>query len=86
MNAINMPGFTAEHALYRGNRQSYVRASDTTYAFAPEIVPQGCIVLDGQLVCDFPRIPTDPRGPAHCRFRCYHTYHGAALQACLAEC
>lgn len=84
MNAINMPGFTAEHSLYRGNRQLYARASDTPYAFAPEIVSQGCIVIDGDLVCDLPRLPVDKPDP--CRGRCYRMFHGAALTKCLENC
>jgi hypothetical protein len=86
MNDINIPGFTAEHSLYGDYRQTYAYASDTRHPLAPEIVPQGCIVLDGVLVCDLPGIPTDPRSDARCRARCYRTFHGAALKECLGEC
>src|SRR5882757_7955934 len=86
MNGINIPGFTAEHSLYGDHRQTYACASDIPPAQGPGVVPQGCMVLDGTLVCDLPGIPTDPRPDARCRARCYHTFRGAALRECLGEC
>jgi hypothetical protein len=89
MNYSNTPRFTAEYSLYRCERQFHAFASQTPYAFAAEIIPQACIVLDGSLVCDIPGIPTDPRPSARCRAGCYHRYPRggvAALRECLADC
>ena len=87
MDKDNLPGFTAEHSLYGADQQFYARASSTPYAFAADIVPQGCIVLDGTLVCDIPRGPVPKPDPEiRCMSRCRQTYRGAALQKCLEDC
>jgi hypothetical protein len=88
MNAINMPGFTAEHSLYRCDGQSYACASDSWYTFDEKIIPQACIVIDGQLVCDLPRIPRNPRPCATCRSSCYIHFRDddAKLNRCLDMC
>lgn len=88
MNYSNTPRFTAEHSLYRCDRQLHAFASQTPYAFAAEIIPQACIVVDGTLVCDIPSMPNDPRPDARCRSNCYRRWPrwSAALRACLADC
>jgi hypothetical protein len=88
MNYSNTPRFTAEHSLYRRNRQFHAFASQTPYAIAAEIIPQACIVLDGQIVCDIPSIPNDPRPDARCRRNCYLRWPrgSATLRECLADC
>jgi len=87
MKTTNMPGFTAERALFGNRWQSYAAAVNASHAFAAEIVPQGCILLDGQLVCDFPGLPVNKPGPeARCRVQCFRRFRGAALIRCLNEC
>jgi len=99
---MNMPGFTAEHSLYRTNGQFSTVASDTSHVFDAEIRPQlYCVEQDGHVICvdgggfglGYTDVPSGglPGFPfdhsfAQCRARCYLTKKGAALRECLAEC
>jgi len=82
MNTMNMPGFAAEHSLYKTNRHFHITLSDTFFEFNAEIRPQlNCIEQDGHVVCTdgggfglgytdvplgFPGLPFDHRY-AQCR-------------------
>src|SRR5690349_11922178 len=87
MNAMNMPGFTAEHSLYTSRGQFRTAASDSSYVSDAEIRPQlDCVEHNGQIVCSggggfglgFTDVPSGgfPRFPfdhtrPQCRSRCY---------------
>ena len=84
MTVINMPGFTAEHSLYEGKRQSYSLGANAHSAAAAEIIPAACIVIDGQLLCPFPHFPV-PK-PGRCELQCKTKFRGPKLAAKLAAC
>jgi hypothetical protein len=92
MNTMNMPGFTAEHSLYRTDEHFHTNVSDTFRVFDAEVIPQLICYWNGpDLICGDepfgggPNIGRDHTLP-QCRARCYRTKHGAALKECLADC
>ena len=96
MSKMSMPGFTAEHSLYRSDRQFHTRAADTFGLSNVEVRPQlVChVVAGGDLVCgDSPFGESGAGGDKifpQCRAACLRRFRGAknlaALRACLAEC
>jgi hypothetical protein len=89
---MNVPGFTAEHSLYRTDEHFHTRVLDTFRVFSAAVTPQLiCQWNGGDLICgDEPFGGTPSFGNhsyAQCRAGCYHrSLRGAALRACLAEC
>lgn len=97
---MNMPGFTAEHSLYRTDRHFHTGVSDTFRVLNTEVRPQLRCVWDGSDRCG--GIPVGGNGggglggvtplekifEAQCRAGCHRRgiKGGAALQKCLAEC
>lgn len=90
---MNMPGFTAEHSLYRTEGHFHTGVSDTSRVFSDEVRPQLiCQWRGGDLICG--EQPFGGSGSlggdkteAQCRAGCYRTKkRGAALRACLADC
>jgi hypothetical protein len=92
MSTMKMPGFTAEHSLYRTDAHFYTGVPDTSGVLNAEVVPQLiCHWNGGDLICgDEPFGGSGSFGGDHsypqCRARCYHTKRGAALRECLADC
>jgi hypothetical protein len=88
---MNMPGFTAEHSLYRTDGHFHTDLP-VFRVFDAEVRPQlMCQWHGGDLICgDEPFGGTPNVGGDHsyaqCRARCYRTQHGAALIACLVNC
>jgi hypothetical protein len=93
MNTMMMPGFTAEHSLYRTERYFHT----DVFAFRGldvEIRPQmRCVPVDGDLICEIP-VGGGGGGGDHrrdieekkCVLRCNRTESGAALKKCIANC
>ena len=95
MNTMNMPGFTAEHSLYRTNRHFHTGVSDTLSVLDAEVRPQlRCLpVGGGDIICgDIPGGGGgggDDRGDrfeAQCRAGCLRIRSVAARRQCLADC
>jgi hypothetical protein len=90
---MRLPGFTAEHSLHRGNGASFAAMTRDSFGSKSEIRPQQlfCWWNGDRLICGDPpfgggvHVGGD-HATAQCRSHCYHTKHGAALTACLAEC
>lgn len=52
MTTMNMPGFTAEHSLYRTEGHFHTGVSDTFSVFTAEIRPQlWCVQQGGGFIC-----------------------------------
>lgn len=89
---MNMPGFTAEHSLYRTDGHFHSGLPNTFRVLDAEVRPQLICHFDGgDLICgDEPFGGTPGLGGDHsyaqCRARCYRTQRGAALRECLADC
>jgi hypothetical protein len=78
MNRVNLPGFTAECAMYSAQGQFQTVFSDTSYESDATVKPQRFFCgrnANGEIVCHDPL----------CRFRCRFK-KGAALQECLSDC
>ena len=78
MNAIKMPGFTAERSIQPAHGR-FRTVAYASFASAAEVRLQMLIChrdSEGDLVC------VDPA----CRLHCYLTKKGAALRACLDDC
>ena len=95
MNAINMPGFTAENSLYRHNGQSYACAYDMPYTVDAKIIPQQCTVVEpfNLVVCNLEPGSSGPKpGPdiieKKCRLGCMRRFPfgGPGLNSCLENC
>jgi hypothetical protein len=92
---MSIPGFTADHAFYRTDRQFSGVTSRTSYSSQAEVLPQFCVPWGNGVYCTpepttmlpgtFPSLPFD-HTMAQCRAGCYRAYRGAALTRCLAEC
>ena len=94
---MSMPGFSAEHSLYRSDRQFQTGRADIfgvcNVAVRPQLVCH--VVAGGNLVCGDPpfggsgSLGGDKSFP-QCRAACLRRFRGAAnlaaLRACLAEC
>ncbi len=79
MNTPKMPGFFADRSMNATAHEFRTASPGGTYVSASTVVPQRLICHRdawGQVIC------VDPL----CRANCYRTKHGAALQACLADC
>jgi len=92
MNIMNMPGFTAEHSLYKTDEHFHTNVSDTFRVFNAEVIPQLICQWNGEdLICydepfgGGPNFGGDKSYP-RCRAGCYRTKRGAALRECLDEC
>jgi hypothetical protein len=97
MSKMSMPGFTAEHSLYRSDRQFYTSTTDTFGLSDVEVRPQlVChVVAGGNLICGDPPFGGSgsfggDKSVPQCRAACLRRFRGAAkltaLRACLAEC
>ena len=90
----NMPGFAAEHSLYRTDRRFHTGVSDTLFVLNAEVIPQlRCLWAGGDLICGGIPVGGDGGGggdhrpiEARCRAFCLRTKRGAAQKKCLAEC
>ncbi len=79
MKRHNLPGFSAERSIYRTESRFQTITPVGSYPADAAVVPQRLICHRdawGNIDC------VDPQ----CRLNCYRTKHGAALQACLADC
>ena len=89
---MNIPGFTAENALYWPDGHFHTGDSDTFRVSNAEVRPQlMCQWNGGDLICgDEPFGGTPNFGGDHSyaqrRARCYQTKRDAALRECLANC
>lgn len=81
MNTMKMPGFTAEHSLYRTDEHFRTGAADPFRVLNAEVRPQLYYCHrdpeTGEEICVNPG----------CRVQCFNSgKHGKALERCLARC